>query len=294
MTHFQGVAGWTFGYSSPYVLTIHGINEKDALFSRGRLRFLRYKVVGLVERLGRKKADNIILISRYVEKEIGEQLMGKCWPIENPVSDDFYEVELGSTAPTILYAGHVKSQKNVDNLIRAFKGVHAEIPSATLRIAGPLDDQKFVNKCRKLVNDLELDTAVQFLGNLSRSALLIELSQAACLALVSHQENAPMVIEEAMAAGVPVVASRICGIPYMIQDGKTGFLVDQNDNDDITDRLIKVLLESVTSCAMSEQSREVALSRFHVQAVAKKTVETYRAIVGDGVWKEGMKNVQNL
>lgn len=280
ITHFQGVAGWALGYKKPYVLTIHGIAEKDVLFSSGRLRYLRYKIVSWVERAARKKCNNIILISPYVMDELKGQVKGNYWSIENPVTQDFFDISRNQSKQIILYVGRVKEIKNVTGLIRAFHKVHQNIPDAQLRIGGPLDEGSYGTDCIALVNELQLPDAVKFLGPLNRAALLDELSHALCLALVSHQEVAPMVVEEAMAAGVPIVASRICGLPFMINEGKTGFLVDQNNENEIADRLQRILKNNDDyTVSMSKESRKVAIERFHSRSVATKTMRVYQKAI---------------
>lgn len=283
ITHFQGVAGWALGYKKPYVLTIHGINERDVLFSKGKGRYLRHKIVAWVERAARKQCRNIILISPYVMDELAGQIKGSYWSIENPVSQDFFEVKHQQKGKIILYVGRINERKNVTGLIRAFAKVHQVIPDAILRIGGPLDEGSYGSECIALAAQLQLTGAVQFLGPLNRVALLDELSQASCLALVSHQETAPMVVEEAMAAGVPVVASRICGLPFMIKEGKTGFLVDQNNEAEISSRLQDVLMSyENSSLNMSEESRCIAIDRFHSKSVASHTMEVYRKAIQEG------------
>ena len=106
-----------------------------------------------------------------------------------------------------------------------------------------------------------------------------ELAQAAVFALVSLEENSPMGIEEAMAARVPVLTSNRCGMPYMVRHGETGFLVDPLDVADVARRLETLLADAPRRAAMGTAAREVALARFHPQAVARRTLEVYREIV---------------
>lgn len=279
ITHFQGISGLSLGYSKPYVLTIHGINEKDVLYSPQAFRYLRHKIVGWVERLGRQRSRDTIVINPYVMEELGEQIKGRRWPIENPVMPEFYEINRKNTIPRILFVGHISSLKNVDGLIRSFASVIKRIPQATLHLAGPWSYPEFHAQCVREVDELGLTHAVQFLGNLDRTALREELSQASCLALVSHQENAPMVVAEALAAGVPVVASRLCGLPYMVEEGCTGFLVNPDDENEIAVKLIEMLRDENANREMGRRCRATALDRFHAAAVARKTVEVYQSVL---------------
>ena len=92
-----------------------------------------------------------------------------------------------------------------------------------------------------------------------------------------------MGIEEAMAAGVPVVTSNRCGMPYMVRDGESGFLVDPHDPEDIAARVGQLLGDDTLRAQMGAKSREIALDRFHPSTVARRTREVYyRAVGADG------------
>ena len=88
-----------------------------------------------------------------------------------------------------------------------------------------------------------------------------------------------MGIEEAMAVGIPIVTSNMCGMPYMVRDGESGFLVNPNDVDDIARRIKTVLTDRELYAHMSNCSREIAMQRFHPDVVAQKTYKVYRDIL---------------
>lgn len=279
IAHFQGVAGWTLFYKKPFVLTIHGINENDVLYSKGGLRRLRYQIVKTVERFGRRRCKDTIIISKYVKDIIGHHIHGNAWDIENPISSEFFHIDSAACEyPVILHVGHINARKNVLNLLKAFNKVLKSVPDAKLHLAG-LSDEDYLHECKSYIDTASITDNVVFLGSLNRARLLKELSCANCLALVSHQETAPMVIEEAMAASIPVVASDLCGIPFMIDDGKTGYLVDQNNIDDIADKLSRVLMDDELRNNMSMHCKEIAKERFHADSVAKKTMDLYKSVL---------------
>jgi glycosyltransferase involved in cell wall biosynthesis len=279
IAHFQGGASWIIGYRKPCVLTIHGIYERDLLYGGGYFLALRRRVIGIVERLGRQHSPHTIVISPYVLDQIGDQVFGQHWHIENPVTHEFFEVEREMAGQRIFFVGRICQRKNVDGLLRAFAEVRKKVPQATLHIAGTAESTEYERACRRFVSENSLSEAVKFLGNINREELLRELGEAACLALVSHQETAPLVVEEAMAAGVPVLASRICGLPYMVAEGRTGYLVERNAEGEIADRLIKLLENAESNRDMGKLCRQVARERFHADVVAEKTLAVYRHIL---------------
>lgn len=278
LTHFQGVAGWTLSYDQPYVLTVHGITENDALFSKRLFPRGRSLLIGLIEKLGRQRAKNIIVINPYVTEKLGSQIRGRAWHIENPISRELFEIKREPLKPQVLYVGRVNQRKNVKGLLRAFREVHDQIPTAVLRVAGG-GENAALHDCRNFARECGLEQSVTFLGNIDRVALHDELAQAACLALVSHQETAPMIIAEAMAAGVPVLASDINGIPHMVEHGQVGFRVNQNDTAEIAGKLIELLRDVQKNLSMGERCREVASERFHPDVIAAQTLHVYRHIL---------------
>lgn len=279
ITHFQAIAGWTIGYNKSYVLTIHGINEKDILYKGGPLVSLRSKIISIVETKGRKKAKNAIIISPYVFEELKGQIRGRIWAIENPVPDKLFDLVRKNSQAQVFFAGAVIERKNVLGLIKAFHRVLENCPLATLRIAGPLSQKFYANTCKDYVKHSGLQDKVFFLGSLNNHRMRQELSKASCLTLVSFQETAPVIIEEAMAAGVPVLGSRICGIPYLVEEGKTGFLVNPRSLQEIASKLEILLRNKKINAVMSNNCKEIARQRFHVNAVADHTLKVYKAVL---------------
>ena len=100
--------------------------------------------------------------------------------------------------------------------------------------------------------------------------------------LVSLEENSPMGIEEAMAAGVPVVTSNRCGMPYMVRHGESGFLVDPHSPKDSASHLEKLLGDVELRKRMGEAAKSRALEGFHPERVATRTMAVYKRAIGDG------------
>jgi glycosyltransferase involved in cell wall biosynthesis len=149
----------------------------------------------------------------------------------------------------------------------------------TLVVAGEAKNVSYKNMIIREIKNLGIEKHVEFLGHISREQLASELRRTSILLLPSLQENAPMAISEAMAASIPVVTSDRCGMPYMVADGKSGFLVDPTDNVQIGERL-RELLDSPELCKkMGTLGREIALARFHSDVVAEKTRDVYDSML---------------
>ncbi|MGB0867688.1 MAG: glycosyltransferase family 4 protein [Granulosicoccaceae bacterium] len=280
LVHIQAAPEWSTHIKQPVITTIHGINEQDMLFRGGNAlkRKLIWPLMRFVEQRKRATIKNLIVISPYVRTAIGKALKGRSWDIENPVREDFFHVQREPEPNTIIFAGVIISRKNVARLVQAMAKVRETIPDAKLRIAGNMSDKAYGNYCLAEVERLGLQENVEFLGSLNVDEMQEQLRTSQIMALTSLQETAPLSIEEAMAAGMPVVSSNICGMPYMIEDGVTGALVDPLNIDSIANGLITALQLDLPQAAAI--SANIARSRFRGVVVARQTAAAYRDILG--------------
>ena len=99
--------------------------------------------------------------------------------------------------------------------------------------------------------------------------------------LPSQSESAPLVISQDMAAGGRVVESRVGGIPGMIQNGETGYLVNVGDIDGLAAALKESLTDDARAAQYGECARSVARERHSGRSVAKQTLAAYRACLGE-------------
>ncbi len=108
------------------------------------------------------------------------------------------------------------------------------------------------------------------------------LAGATALVLPSREENCPMVILEAMAAGVPVAASNVGGIPDIVENNVTGLLFDPSNAAEMRGAVEKLLRDDGPAKGMAERAREMALTRFQPRRVARRHLEIYREVLESG------------
>ena len=283
IVHFQGALGWSLGCDRKYICTIHGIAEKNAQHTSRLLPALQSSVIALVERIARKAVRDLIIINPYVENELSNQIRGRVWAINNPIDADFFNLERKLGSKDVLYIGRISGQKNTKGLIQAFKIICNTHPTSKLRIAGCSDPNQleYAQECQQLAHSLGISDRVEFLGALNRPQLAHEFERAGVLALVSLQETAPMVIAEAMSAALPVVASNICGIPYMVKEEVTGLLVDPNDTNDIANKLLKLIDQPELALEFGLMARKEAEEKYHYKAISQRTLDVYKQILNE-------------
>lgn len=270
------------GLPMPRVFTIHGFIHADTRLARGRFFRLRSAIWRRYETAGWADQPHVISISPYVRERLRGVARGVIHDIDNPIDESFFRIPRQEQKGTVFCAAVVSPRKNTLGLVEALarvstRGGHG----ASLRLAGGVADAAYADRVLGAIAALGLQDRVVLLGSLGRDQVARELQAASVFALVSLEEGSPLGVEEAMAAGVPVVTSNRCGMPYMVRDGESGFLVNPEDPEDVAWRLGQLLADDTLRAAQSEASRRIACERFHPAAVAARTREVYRRALLD-------------
>ncbi len=261
----------------PSIVTVHGMVGEDARFKSKFRERARGRVTSwLIERPTVRSARSVVLISPYVSSYYGRTLRGRIFDIANPVSDIYFAVRRRPVRGRMLYAGRVIPRKGVLELVKAVAAIPGSL-QPRLVVAGALTDRTYADAVRKAISDTNTGDRFELKGHLGEAQLLREFETAQALVLPSYQETAPMVIQQAMASGIPVVASRICGIPYQVEEGMSGFLVEPGDVEELRDQLTKLIADPELAAKFGENARSTASRSYVASAVASATVEAYRS-----------------
>jgi glycosyltransferase involved in cell wall biosynthesis len=155
--------------------------------------------------------------------------------------------------PTVLSIGNLRPEKGHAVLLDAFAQVHEELLEARLTIVGegPLRE-----RLQDHTRALGLEGQVDFLG--AQSDVWPFLSSATVLAQASHSEPLGIVVLEGMAAGLPVVATEVGGVPELVVPGVTGVLVPPGDPSRLAEELVKLLKDPSTAARMGAAGKRRA------------------------------------
>lgn len=281
VVHFEGVFGWSINCAFPYVVTIHGIAEKDAAFSGNIVkRVISSNIIKMMENKGRKLAGQVISISPYATAVLKEKLTGQIHHISNPIDSELFEYAFNANREDkLICVGVIGERKNTLGVINSFSKIKLHYPLLKLVVCGLATSESYLQECHLLTRELGLVADVSFVGNLSRTELYFELASAKGLLMMSRQETAPMAIAEAMAAGVPCLAPEEFGIPYMIEDGVNGWFIDDLTSDNKWKQIANIL-KGNEYLTVSEDCKKNA-SQYHPQSVAQDTVAVYQLAIND-------------
>jgi glycosyltransferase involved in cell wall biosynthesis len=263
----------------PVVVSVHGIVRESVKHMPNGSDRLRLKMFGVpVERYCIRHARYLVQPTRYPERYFGREIRGQIVEVGNPISESFFSVHPAPEPGVILYGGGVISLKRLLDLVEAMPLILAVVPDARLRVAGSELDTAYARRVRGRVHELGLEARVAFLGALSPDEMVGQYRRASMLVLPSMQETSPMVIGEAMAAGLPVVATRVGGVPYLVDDGVTGHVVDAGDVVSLAARIADLLGDPDKRAAFGAAGRAKADRSFRRTAVAARVAAVYEEL----------------
>src|SRR3990170_1406301 len=208
----------------PHVFTLHCFDHANVIADSEKMRHIRSVLWKIVERYGLSCQTNIISISPYVKDMIEPHTSATIYDIDNPVDELFFNIKRKEQLGRILCVGWISERKNTIASVKAFASAIEQGYNCNLIIAGESKDKTYMDRLNNLIKDKGLLSKIEFVGHINQSQLGEELEKASVMLLPSLQENAPMAITEAMAAGVPVITSNRCGMPYIVEENKSGFV----------------------------------------------------------------------
>ena len=166
----------------------------------------------------------------------------------------------------VLHAGVLIPRKGVHHLVNAFRSLACQFASARLVLAGGADNPAYAADLKKQVRRLGLDGRVEVVGMLPQDELARRMGMAEVFVLPTYSEGLPRVVLEAMAVGLPVIATAVAGIPEVIEDGVTGFLIPPGDEEALAERLRWLLSDTDKARDMGRRARAFAERFFSTRA----------------------------
>lgn len=180
-------------------------------------------------------------------------------------------------APLVVFAGRLASNKGLQHLVPAFARVARELPDTRLVIAG--EDQGWGARVRAEADALGVLSRVHLVGHQGDAAYRETLAAADVFVLPSEWEAFGIVLAEAMACGVPCVATRVGGAPDVVQDGVTGRLVEYGDVDALAEAMLGLLRDPAARARMGAAGEARAFAEYSWDAVVQRTIALYGEIL---------------
>lgn len=279
---YEGLAFWGLWpvHGHRVLLRGHGIIHLDLPFTRYAGARFHHRLEGLCA----DRADFILTGSRYLADSYRAELnlrhdriASLAYPFDvrgMPGPGAGYDEPDGQVA--VLYVGRIEHRKGSDLLFAAFEQAHRQCAEIRCVLIGhPIEE--FPQLLEAFVRS-NADWVTYLGGGLPDDEVFRQMARADILVLPSRTDTLPRVLIEAQAAGLPQVATRVGGIPEIVEDGVTGLLVDGDDAPALAGAILKLCLDKDLRSRMAAASRARALARYDLDAVMARQLRVYQAI----------------
>jgi len=207
---------------------------------------------------------------RLIENGIDTELYTQPCDTESPRK----ALDIPPGVPIVGTVGRLSEIKRQDCLIRAFSRVRQSVPAAHLLLVG---DGPLLHQLQDLVKRLKLTGFVHFAGYQAHSAPYLQMMSV--FALTSRSEGMPQAALEASVVGLPVVASRVGGLPELINDGVSGVLFDPADEDALVRAITRLLNDPAEARKMGAAAKARVEARYQVRRMASDYHEQFQELL---------------
>ncbi len=247
--------------------------------------WLRAPLLSLAGRLTARLADAVVAPSQVTARELETDYGCRVAAV---IANGVTAPELPPQPPggagvgagvEVLYAGRLRTRKAVAVLVEAFARVRARAVGARLRLLGDGEQRPALEA---QVRRLGLEEAVFFEGIVPHQRMGELYAAADIFCLPSLYEGFPLAILEAMAAGLPVVATRVAGNPEAVADGVHGRLVEAEDVAGLAAALLELIGDEQSRRRMGRQARRRVEEEFSIERIGAAYRELWEELAGEG------------
>jgi glycosyltransferase involved in cell wall biosynthesis len=259
------------------------------------------------------QVDLVIGCSDYITEKIRRrfpQFAGRCQTIRNGANVSDFTPENGSNRQQqngtrrLLFVGRISPEKGLHVLLEALPEVIKYYPHVQLTIVGPKaaapvefiaalsDDETIANLAifyhrnyhthlYERLQALQITDYVTFTGSVPYARTVDHYGAADVVVQPSLSESSSLPVLEAMASGLPVVATRVGGIPESVEHEKTGFLVEPGNPLALARAILRLLTDDSLRRAMGKAARRRAVDLFSWERVADNVLHQYKSVLSD-------------
>jgi len=271
--HYPGDAGIYFAVAClllgrKLVISVHGAD----FFPEGKPKQMSFAMRCLLAAAHAVVAPSQAFVEDVVR--FAPQVKSKSWAIHNGVNLAEFAHETSSVEQGreyVLCIAHQSEKKAIEVLISAFSFIKNEFPSIDLVLVGEGPTRPLLEQ---MTAQLGLGERVRFVGWKTRTEIAVLLKGCRAFALPSRSEPFGIVITEAMACSKPVVATRVGGIPEIIEHERNGLLVTPDNPQELAGALKRILADGAAATTLGQRGYETVCARFTVD----HTGQTYKRL----------------
>ncbi|MBK7199473.1 glycosyltransferase family 4 protein [Candidatus Amarolinea dominans] len=264
----------------PTLYTVHGLAGRELRQPAPPQQRLALILLLALERLALRRAPHVAALSAFGEAYLRPHTAGQIHRVDNPVSTAFFALPPAAQSHRLIAIGSIVPLKGQLTLVAALALLHQQEPAVTLRCLGSIADRGYHAQVLQAIARHGLQEVISVTGLAPPADVVAALGDSAVLLHPSRHDHVPMAVAEAMAAGRPVVATRAGGIPGLVSDGVTGYLVPVGDAAALAGRTLALLRDADLRQTLGAQARQAALARFLPTVVAARYHSLYRLAAG--------------
>jgi glycosyltransferase involved in cell wall biosynthesis len=266
---------------TPYIISIQGIisRYKRELPQKFSKQYLYWTLSSLYERNEVRRSPYFFCRTdwdqHFVRSINRDAQITLCWEMLRP---EFFTYRPAFKGKDILFMGGDNPIKALKLGLRVFDRMAQRHPEMKLHVVGNVSPASYQRLLHTLSPHHLNDHNVILHGSLDAAAICRVYAECFCLYHPSLIDNSPNSVCEAQVAGLPVVATRVGGVPSLIQDEQTGLLVEKNDEQAHYHTLDRLFWDTDLQRCLSHNSREIARRRHDKNTIVEKTVDTYQKL----------------
>lgn len=266
---------------TPYIISIQGIisRYKKELPQKFSKQYLYWTLTSMYEKNEVRHSPYFFCRTdwdqHFVRSINSDANITVCWEMLRP---EFFAYRPTFHGKDILFMGGDNPIKALNLCLQVFDRLAARHPQMKLHVVGNVHHHVYERLRHALAPRHLHDANVLLHGSLDAEGICKLYSDCYCLYHPSLIDNSPNSVCEAQVAGLPVVATRVGGVPSLIVDGQTGILVEKNDAEGHYLALENLFWDIDLQRYLSHNSREIARQRHDKRVIVEKTVDTYQKL----------------
>jgi len=193
-----------------------------------------------------------------------------------------HTLDLEGRSPRIITVGNLRHVKGTDVFLRAAAEVVHHCPDALFLVAGGLYPGEYTTSIKNLVRELGLEAHVRLLDAQAGSTVWSLLKACDVFCLLSRSEGMSNALLEAMACGLPSVATAVGGNSEVLEDGRTGYLVANEDYQAAAARILELLSHPQRAATMGREAKKEVMENFSTRQMVERVVSQYDRLLAAG------------
>lgn len=265
-----------------FVFTSHAPSIPNTGMIRGMmnpLQFLKTVNTYLLRKTA-GEAKRIITFSRFsknlVVDSLGQEWESRVEVIPPGIEASWFNMKRKSDSHRhLVFWGRIEAEKGLSELFQAVKTVSGKFPDLKLSVIG---EGNRLEPYKKQVEELGISSLVSFPGWMDTEQIQERVQGAGVAVFPSRVESFGLSLAEALAAGIPIIASRAGAIPDTVEDGRTGTLVPARDIDALSKAITDCFVDPLKYETLARQGKEIARQKFSWDQAAEKTIGVYEKV----------------